>query len=120
MPTDFNGFDALGEASRGGYKVISPPQLKKALAVQDVELVSVLPQSDEVIPGTDHVLDLEEIPDNLDLFPDRTAPTILYCGRGSLSRSAAEKLVELGFTQVVWLNGGMRAWERAGYELEKR
>ncbi|MFN2184312.1 MAG: rhodanese-like domain-containing protein [Anaerolineae bacterium] len=34
-----------------------------------------------------------------------------------MSTSAAEELVELGYTNVMEVDGGFNAWKAAGYEL---
>jgi rhodanese-related sulfurtransferase len=34
-----------------------------------------------------------------------------------MSTDAAEELAELGYTQVVEVDGGMQAWQNAGNEL---
>jgi rhodanese-related sulfurtransferase len=52
------------------------------------------------------------------LIPDKDAPIVLYCGGGFRSALAAESLQKMGYTQVVSMDGGMRAWREAGYDVE--
>jgi len=52
------------------------------------------------------------------LIPDKEAPIVLYCGGGFRSALAAESLQKMGYTQVVSMDGGMRAWREAGYDVE--
>src|SRR6204780_3635066 len=52
------------------------------------------------------------------LIPDHDAPIVLYCGGGFRSALAAENLQKMGYTQVVSMDGGIRAWREAGYEVE--
>ena len=44
---------------------------------------------------------------------DKSKPVFVYCLSGGRSRKAANHLVELGFTNVIELNGGYLAWEKA-------
>jgi thioredoxin len=44
---------------------------------------------------------------------DKTKPVYLYCLSGGRSGNAANKLNEMGFTQVFDLKGGMNAWRNA-------
>ena len=53
------------------------------------------------------------------LIPDKNAPLVLYCGGGFRSVLAAESLGKMGYTQVVSMDGGMRAWREAGYPVER-
>jgi rhodanese-related sulfurtransferase len=53
------------------------------------------------------------------LLPDKDAPIVLYCGGGFRSALAADNLQKMGYTQVVSMDGGMRAWREAGYPVEK-
>ena len=52
------------------------------------------------------------------LIPEKEAPIVLYCGGGFRSALAAESLQKMGYTQVVSMDGGMRAWREAGYDVE--
>ncbi len=51
-------------------------------------------------------------------IPDTQAEMILYCGGGYLSALAAESLRQMGYTNVLSMDGGIRAWREAGYPLE--
>jgi rhodanese-related sulfurtransferase len=53
------------------------------------------------------------------LIPDKAAPIVLYCGGGFRSALAADNLQKMGYTNVVSMDGGMRAWREAGYPVEK-
>jgi rhodanese-related sulfurtransferase len=53
------------------------------------------------------------------LIPDKAAPLVLYCGGGFRSALAADNLQKMGYTNVVSMDGGMRAWREAGYPVEK-
>jgi rhodanese-related sulfurtransferase len=52
-------------------------------------------------------------------IPDKTAPIVLYCGGGFRSALAADNLQKMGYTNVISMDGGMRAWREAGYPVEK-
>lgn len=53
------------------------------------------------------------------LIPDKAAPIVLYCGGGFRSALAAESIQKMGYTNVISMDGGMRAWREAGYPTEK-
>jgi len=53
------------------------------------------------------------------LIPDKAAPIVLYCGGGFRSALAADNLQKMGYTKVISMDGGMRAWREAGYPVEK-
>ena len=42
---------------------------------------------------------------------DKTKPTMVYCARGGRSGKAAQKMLEMGFTNISDLDGGMMAWQ---------
>jgi rhodanese-related sulfurtransferase len=52
-------------------------------------------------------------------IPDKQAEIILYCGGGYRSALAADALQQMGYTKVVSMDGGIRAWREAGYPLDQ-
>jgi rhodanese-related sulfurtransferase len=52
------------------------------------------------------------------LIPDQKAPIVLYCGGGYRSALAADNLQKMGYTNVISMDGGIRAWREAGYPIE--
>jgi rhodanese-related sulfurtransferase len=50
---------------------------------------------------------------------DKDAPIILYCGGGFRSALAADSLGQMGYRNVISMDGGMKAWREAGYPIEK-
>jgi rhodanese-related sulfurtransferase len=53
------------------------------------------------------------------LLRDRTRPILLSCADGRNSTLAAPTLLEMGYKEVSVADGGLRAWARAGYPIEK-
>ncbi len=52
-------------------------------------------------------------------IPDTAAPIVLYCGGGFRSALAAESLQKMGYTNVISMDGGIRAWTEAGFLIVK-
>jgi rhodanese-related sulfurtransferase len=52
-------------------------------------------------------------------LPDANAPIVLYCGGGFRSALAADTIQKMGYSNVISMDGGWRAWTQAGYETEK-
>ncbi|MBI4400862.1 MAG: sulfurtransferase [Nitrospirae bacterium] len=53
------------------------------------------------------------------VIPDKQAEIVLYCGGGYRSALAADSLRQMGYTSVVSMDGGIRAWREAGYPIEQ-
>lgn len=71
------------------------------------------------IPGAVHLgkgvieRDVEE------KYPDLATPFVLYCGGGFRSALAADNLQKMGYTNVISMDGGWRAWSEAGHPTEE-
>lgn len=50
--------------------------------------------------------------------PDKNAELVLYCGGGFRSALAADNLQKMGYTNVLSMAGGIKAWREAGYPME--
>ena len=50
--------------------------------------------------------------------PDKDTQLILYCGGGFRSALATDNLQEMGYTNVLSMAGGWRAWQAAGAPTE--
>jgi rhodanese-related sulfurtransferase len=52
-------------------------------------------------------------------FPDKDDTLVLYCGGGYRSALAGDNLQKMGYTNVISMDGGWRAWVEAGFPTEK-
>ncbi len=48
-------------------------------------------------------------------IPDKSAEIVLYCGGGFRSALSADNLQKMGYTNVLSMAGGIRAWRDAGH-----
>ena len=51
-------------------------------------------------------------------FPDPATTLYLYCGGGFRSILAADNLQQMGYHNVISVDGGFRGWLEAGYPVE--
>jgi rhodanese-related sulfurtransferase len=52
-------------------------------------------------------------------IPDKQTSMVLYCGGGFRSALAADTLQQMGYTNVISLDGGWRAYQQSGLPIEK-
>jgi rhodanese-related sulfurtransferase len=73
------------------------------------------------LPGTDALIPYTDV-DAIEAFVghDRCADIVLYCLVGPMSVSAGDALIARGYLRVRDLQGGMQAWQQAGYPLVYR
>lgn len=103
--------DEVIEYSGQKIFLIKPEDLKKDLEDKDFFLLDVHIPEQTHIPGTDAVIDYRKLKENADKLPeDKDAKIVVYCRSGGMSRSSAQDLVDLGYTNVHDLEGGINAF----------
>ncbi len=103
---------------KNAYGDITVQQLHEMLEKKDFTLINVHIPYDGEIPQTDLFIAFNKIEENASKFPqERNAKIVIYCRSDRMSNIASMTLVEMGYTNVLNLKGGMRAWKEAGYAL---
>lgn len=98
--------------------LITVEELNNMLKSKDFSFINVHIPYEGEIPGTDAHIPYNEVEKYADQLPqDKGAKIVLYCRSGPMSATASRTLVEMGYTNVIDVEGGMRAWQAAGYEL---
>ncbi|MBL7036721.1 DUF1573 domain-containing protein [Candidatus Microgenomates bacterium] len=70
------------------------------------------------IPGTDAFIPYNQISQNLDSLPqDKSTPILVYCRSGSMSKTASEEIIKLGYTNVYDLEGGINIYKESNVEV---
>ena len=100
-------------------KVITAIELNRTMQNEDIFLVDVHTPEQQHIKGTDLFIPYNEIEKYKDKLPkDKNTAIYLYCESGTMGNSAARSLYELGYRNLSNLEGGTKAWRKAGFDFE--
>ena len=107
--------------AEGRYTDVSTAGLARLLENKSFALINVhTPYAGEIRP-TDLFIPFDQVEANLSKLPaDKRARLVVYCRSGAMSAIAARTLVQLGYTDVWNLDGGMVAWADAGHAIARR
>lgn len=107
-----------GCSSEISFEKIEPEKAYERLQNEEILLLDVrtdFEYADGHIPGSE-LLPYDLIPDQMEtLYPDKEQTIFVYCRSGNRSETAANSLVELGYSNVFDL-GGIINWP---YDIEK-
>jgi rhodanese-related sulfurtransferase len=107
------------EAASGSYQTLTINDFAAVIDEQSDQYTIVnvhIPYEGEV-SATDAHIPFNDITALTKALSDKDSPIILYCRSGRMSEEASHALIELGYTQVWDVPGGMIAWESSGREL---
>lgn len=100
-------------------KVITPAELNQIMQNKDIFLIDVHTPEQQHIKGTDLFIPYNEIEKYQDKLPkDKNTAIFLYCESGPMGNAAARSLHKLGYDNLTNLEGGAKAWRKAGLGFE--
>ena len=109
-----------GYQNTNTYNNITSEKLHTMLNKKDFFFVNVHTPYEGEIENTDAFIPYNEIEKNIDQLPkDKNATIIVYCRSGRMSAIAAQKLTDLGYTNVFNHLLGMHDWQLQGYPLKQ-
>ncbi len=136
MDTEKIALNFAREVERGGYKIVSTEELKGWIdQKKELLIVDTMPFEDSYkkqhVPGAVQMefpipemtqlddkkkADIEKL-----LGPNKDRLIVIYCGFTKCTRShnGAMWAVKMGYKNVYRYPGGIKAWDEAGYPVEK-
>jgi len=101
-------------------KVVTATELNRIMLNEDIFLVDVHTPEQRHIKGTDLFIPYNEIEAYKDKLPkDKNTAIYLYCEGGPMGNAAARSLYELGYRNLINLEGGTKAWRKTGLDFEE-
>lgn len=115
------GFLKIVTDAKQRVREVTTSEVKSKLDRQEKVLIIDVREESEFakdhLPGAIHLgkgvieRDIEE------RIPDHNASLILYCGGGFRSALAADNIQQMGYRNVLSMDGGMREWREKGYPV---
>lgn len=91
---------------------IEVEELAEMMVEKDFYLLDVHIPEQTHIPGTDAFIPYDDISSyTVDLPEDKDAEILVYCRSGSMSAAASVELIEMGYTNVKNVLGGIQAYD---------
>ena len=121
-PQHSQGFLMIVNDAKKRVREVSVDEVKTKLDRQEKFLIIDVREESEFakdrLPGAIHLgkgvieRDIEQ------RIPDHNASLILYCGGGFRSALAADNIQQMGYCNVLSMDGGVKEWREKGYPLE--
>ncbi len=109
---------SIVQATGGSWTSITADTLASMLEHKDFTLLNVKTPYVGEIAGTDLYIPYDQLQARASELPrDKSARIVVYCRTGHESAIAAQTLLDLGYTNIDNLDGGMTAWTASGRQL---
>ncbi len=110
---------AAQPTGKPSYRQISMDEAVTVMAEEENYIILDVRRADEFaaghIPGAIHVANEDIGTDEIPALPDKNQLILVYCRSGNRSKQASQKLVNLGYTNIIEF-GGIIDWPG---EIEK-
>ena len=119
MVLALGGCGTAPRETMAGYQQITAEEAKEMMDMLDDEIVLDVREQDEY--DEKHISEAILLPVGMidedtaeGVIPEKDTPVLVYCRSGNRSKTASQKLADLGYTQVYEF-GGIKGWP---YETE--
>jgi phage shock protein E len=113
--------ETIHQGNGGQWTNVSPDRLAQMLGHKNFTFVNVKTPYIGEIDGTDLYIPYDQLTARASQLPQAKDTRILvYCRSGVESVQAAQTLLDLGYTSVLNLDGGMNAWQSSGRTLVQK
>ena len=113
--------ETIHQGNGGQWTNVTPDRLAQMLGHKDFTFVNVKTPYIGEIDGTDLYIPYDQMSARASQLPaDKSAKILVYCRSGVESAQAAQTLLNLGYTNVWNLDGGMTAWQSSGRTLVQK
>jgi len=111
----------IHQGTGGTWTNVTPDRLAQMLKTKDFTFVNVKTPYIGEIDGTDLYIPYDQLTARVsELPPAKSAKILVYCRSGAESATASQTLLNLGYTNVWNLDGGMNAWQSSGRTLVQK
>ena len=113
--SDHSGEEMAMVQSSGIFTDVDNDEAKKLMAERpDLQIIDVRTDgevAEGIIKGAQHIdISKDDFDAKLNKL-DKSAPVLVYCAAGGRSKTAQDKMKELGFSEVHNLKRGYRGWK---------
>ena len=99
--------------------LVTPAEFSKLAKDENNFLLDVHTPEQTHIPGTKKFIPFDQIAENSGQLPaDKNTNILVYCRSGSMSKIAAQKISELGYSNVYDLEGGIDGYRESNVEVK--